>query len=249
MSRMARRSVPCTPAPAGSGWPGMNNVTAEEFSRIGNGQPISRKHAFAQIHVRSFWINDYATTGHTRLTFFSGGTVTNGSAQTNLPTGIYADDRPMWLTGLVVTPVDFTSAGARNVADSATAGSVWDNASQAAVRRFSELRTIMQAGRLTLKVADRQIFETCGLDKFPAGGGLMCENIQYTQAAAALGGVAAWSNGLPVAGNTFRFPRPYPVLPGKPIRVDLEWAQALVINVAAGMKVELIGESVQPLNQ
>jgi hypothetical protein len=119
----------------------------------------------------------------------------------------------------------------------------------AALRRFSEIRTIMQAGKLTLRVADRVIHEGHDLTSYPQGGGFCADAAQFGLAVAAASSLAVYSNGAPVAGNRFALPRPYPILPGKPIRVELEWNSLLAITVALGLKVTLCGESVQPLNQ
>lgn len=232
----------------GSIWPGMHPITADEFTRVGRGQPIQRANQFAQLHVRYFSIQDYATAGTTNLVFFNGSTNTN-AAHTNLPQGDLPADRPFWLTHILVSPLDVSSAGARLVAESATAGASFDTASFAAIRRFSEIRSILQAGKLTLRIADRVIHEGHDLTSYPQGGGFCADAAQFGLAAAAASSAVVYSNGAPVASNRFALPRPYPVLPGKLIRAEMSWGSALAITVALGLKLTLCGESVQPLNQ
>jgi hypothetical protein len=84
---------------------------------------------------------------------------------------------------------------------------------------------------------------------FPTGGGFAVDAIQLNQASAAAGQQCVWNNGLPLATNVFKFPRPYPLLPGKQIKVNLKWPSLLTLTTTTALKVELMAEQVVPLNQ
>lgn len=217
-------------------WPGMTQETAKEFVRIGRGMPISQPNIFAQLHVRYYHQQAYNTSGVTQLTYFN---VPASEHVCNLGNGLAADERPFWLTGMTITAQDLTSAGAAD-------GSSIDAAAVTPGTRLESWRKILSAGLAQVYVADRLIHEGQDLTKYPTGGGIdSAVTFNTTTAAGAL-----WNNGIPHAGNTFRFPRPYPVLPGKNVRVLLKWQSLLAIAANAGrIKVELIGESVAPLNQ
>lgn len=224
-------------APSGANiWPGITEATAREFVRVGRGQPISAPNTFAQLHVRYYHQQAYATTGHTLLTFFNVGA---SEHVCNLGNGLAPDERPFWATGISITAQDLTAGGA--VSGTSSSATVTTG-----IGRLEEWRGILSAGLLQFYVADRLVHEGQGLDKYPTGGGAHVDG-----AATGLtgGAVVNWTNGVPHAGNLFKFPRPYPILPGKSVRVFLKWQSLLTITTAGRIRVELIGESVAPLNQ
>jgi hypothetical protein len=214
----------------------MTAETAKEFVRIGRGQPISQPNIFAQLHVRYYHQQANAVAGQSQLTFFN---VASSEHVCNLGNGLAADERPFWLTGMAITAQDLSSAGAAS-------GSSIDVAATVPFTRLEEWRKIFTAGLAQVYVADRLIHEGQDLTKYPSGGGID----SAVGVAVTTGAAASWNNGIPHAGNTFRFPRPYPILPGKAVRVLLKWQNLLTIATNGGrIKVELIGESVAPLNQ
>lgn len=222
-------------------WPGLTEATAREFVRVGRGQPISQPNVFAQLHVRYYHQQALGTSGSTLLTFFN---VPNAEHICNLGNGIAPDERPFWCTGISVTGQDLTAGGALSGFASAKADTT-------NIDRVEEWRRILGAGLLQFYVADRLVHEGQGLDKYPTGGGV---HVDGAATGLTTGVVANWTNGVPHSGNLFKFPRPYPVLPGKAVRVLLKWQSALGFatpGTAAGgrIRVELIGESVAPLNQ
>lgn len=218
-------------------WPGLSGETDKQFTLLYQRKQISAIQQYAQRHERYYHVVDYATTGHTSLTFFNVG-ATNDVC--NMNNGEVPTERPMLLTGLCITPQDLTSAGARSGAQYAT--------SAAPLTRYEEWRSILQAGRVVISIADRPIFEAQDLTHFPSDGGLCNFSAVSTQATAALGSLVSYNNGAPIAGNRHRFPAPWPILPQKKITVTLYWSQVLTITTAGRIKVELVGESVAPLN-
>lgn len=232
-------------APSGANiWPGITEATAREFVRVGRGQPISAPNTFAQLHVRYYHQQAYAETGVNLLTFFN---VPAAEHVCNLGNGLAPDERPFWCTGISVTAQDLTAAGAKS-------GSTFAAATTNAPTRADDWRQVLAAGLLQFFVADRLIHEGQGLDKYPTGGGLHVDGASVSTTASATSMAAAnWTNGVPHAGNVFKFPRPYPVLPGKSCRVLLKWNTLITLSAPATtpgrIRVELIGESVAPLNQ
>lgn len=225
-------------APSGANiWPGITEATAREFVRVGRGQPISAPNTFAQLHVRYYHQQAYATTGLTQMTFFN---VPAAEHVCNLGNGLAPDERPFWCTGITVTAQDLSAAGAVQGVASATGATT-------AIDRMEQWRGILAGGLLQFYVADRLIHEGQGLDKYPTGGGIAADGVAT---GLTTGAASNWTNGVPHAGNVFKFPRPYPILPGKACRVLLKWQSLLTITTNAGrIRVELIGESVAPLNQ
>lgn len=241
MSRAGTPSAIALKAPApraAVSWPGLTPATSQEFSRIGRGLPVSEANKYAQRQERYYHILDYATGGATLLTFFNVG-ATDGVC--NLNQGEVPNERPFWLHGLSVTWQDFTAAGARS-------GKQLDGAAITSIARAEEVRTILQAGLLKIQVGDRPIFEAQDLTHFPSDGGFYVSAGFVSYASATAGSIAPFNNGEPIAGNRFEFRRPWPVLPGKRIRIDLSWLSALSVTTAGRIKIELIGESVVPLN-
>lgn len=244
MSRVAVSSVaPVVRAPSNV-WPGMSAAVGQEFSRIGQGLPVSRPNLFQQKHERYYHCVDYATGGHQQLTFF---TAQQQDHITNLPAGEVPTERPMWLTGICITFQDLTalSSGSPSVARS---GAQMSASAITSIARAEEVRSILQAGLLKLTVADRVVHESQDLTHYPSDGGFYVHSGFVGFASATNASIAPYSNGEPIAGNRFRFPQPYAILPGKKLRVDLFWQTALSISTAGRIKVELVGESVWSLN-
>ncbi len=231
-----RRTTAAQVAQAANVWPGMTAATAAQFTRIGRGLPISKPNQFAQIHVRYYHQQTYAAAGQTQLTFFQA----NASEHvTNLNNGLTPDERPFWLTGITCTLQFLTSAGAASTVQPFSADTVASVA-------FQQMSNAMAAGLLQLYVGDRLVHEGQGLDKYCADGG----SWTAPSSALAANNVVPYNNGLPVAGNRFKFPAPYPILPGKPVKVLAKWQAAYAITgaTACRLRVELVGESVMPLN-
>lgn len=219
-------------------WPGMTLATSVQFTRVGRGLPISKPSQFAQVHVRYYHQVDYGTGGHTSLTFFNAGAQDHVS---NVNNGTIPDERPFWLTGVCISWQDLTAAGARSGVQIAS-GNI------NAYARAEEVRTILNAGLFNLTVGDRKIIEAQDLTHFPADGGFHVGGVSISHAAATASAAVPFNNGAPIAGNRFRLPAPYPILPGKPIRGLITWPQALSVTVAGRLRVELVGESIMPLN-
>lgn len=222
-------------------WPGLSPATAQEFSRIGQGLPILNVNKFYQEHSRFYAVQDYGTAGHTSLTFFANQQAQDGVC--NLGQGEISIENPFWLTGICITFQDLTAAGARSgaQADAAAAGTP--------LTRFEQIRTILQAGLLKLQIAGRPVFERQDLTGFPQDGGYVASTALNTFAAATNSSLVACTNGVPLAGNRFQFTKPLAVLPQKRVRVDCLWQSALSITTAGRLKVELVGETLKPLNQ
>ena len=237
-------------APSGANiWPGITEATAREFVRVGRGQPIAAPNTFAQLHVRYYHQQAYAEAGTNLLTFFN---VPAAEHVCNLGNGLAPDERPFWCTGITVTPMDLTAPGAKSgsiVTGQTSAGNNIDSATRA-----NDWRQVLAAGLLQFYVADRLIHEGQGLDKYPTGGGLHVDGAAYgTSNTTTTSSIVNWTNGVPHAGNVFKFPRPYPVLPGKACRVLLKWNTLITLSAPSAtpgrIRVELVGESVAPLNQ
>lgn len=218
-------------------WPGMTLATSVQFTRIGRGLPISRPNQFAQIHARYYHVVDYGTSGSTQFNFFNAGA---SEGVTNLNNGLVPDERPFWLTGVCITVQDLSAAGADSGVKYA--------ADATSLTRAQQINQILAAGLFQLRVADRLILDVQDLTHFPSDGGLFVGANISTQATAALGSAVWWNNGSPMAGNRFRLPAPYPILPGKPIAASIKYQSAKSITTAARVKVELVGESIMPLN-
>jgi hypothetical protein len=219
-------------------WPGISGSTANEFNRIYRKQPVSNPAKFAEKSERYYHVVDYATTGHTMLTYFNAAKVDHVC---NISQGEIENERPFLFDGLCLTFQDLTAAGARS-------GSQLDTASIAAATRAEQVRSILQAGLIKVYVGDRPIFEAQDLTHFPSDGGFDVGAASISFASATASSLVPYSNGAPVAGNRFKFDRPWPVLPGKRLKVELLWQTALTIAVAGRIKVELVGRSVAPLN-
>lgn len=228
---------PSTAARIANVWPGMTLATSVQFTRIGRGLPISRPNQFAQIHARYYHVVDYPTTGASIFNFFNQGA---SEGVTNLNNGLVPDERPFWLTGVCVTVQDLTAAGADSGAKYA--------ATAAPLTRAQEINQILSSGLFQLRVSDRMILDVQDLTHFPSDGGVFVGSNVSTQATAALGSAVWWNNGSPMAGNRFRLPAPYPILPGKPISAQIKFQALKTITTAARVKVELVGESIMPLN-
>lgn len=232
-------------APSGANiWPGITEATAREFVRVGRGQPIAAPNTFAQLHVRYYHQQAYAESGTNLLTFFN---VPAAEHVCNLGNGLAPDERPFWCTGITVTAQDLTAAGAKS-------GATFAAATTAPATRADDWRQVLAAGLLQFYVADRLIHEGQGLDKYPTGGGLHADGVSLSTTATTTSmATANWTNGVPHAGNVFKFPRPYPVLPGKACRVLLKWNTLVTLSAPATtpgrIRIELVGESVAPLNQ
>lgn len=225
-------------AAAGSVWPGLSPGTAREFTRIGRGLPIQSINTFYQKHERYYHVLDYLVTGHNTLTFFNEKAV---DGITNLQNGEVPTERPFWLTGVCVTFQDLTAAGARS-------GAQLSSTATTSIDRAEQVRSIIHAGLLKLNVGDRPVLDTQDLTHFPSDGGMYVQASFASFAAATNSSMCPYTNGVPIAGNRFKLPQPYPVLPGKRISCVLNWQQALSITTAGRIKVELVGESVIPLN-
>jgi len=237
MSRLPTRMPSAAQQAANANiWPGMTAATAAQFTRIGRGLPISKPNQFAQVHVRYYHQQTYAAAGQTQLTFFQVGATEH---VTNLNNGIAPDERPFWLTGLTCQFQFLTSGGAASTAQPFSADTVASVA-------FQQISNAMAAGLLQLYVGDRLIHEGQGLDKYCADGGAWSS----PSSALASNNVVPYNNGMPLAGNRFKFPSPYPILPGKPVKLTCRWQTAYAITglTAARLRVELVGESVMPLN-
>jgi hypothetical protein len=238
MSKMMSSVAAVAAMSAAAVWPGLSTQTAAEFTRVGRGLPIAKPNVFAQRHERYYHILDYAVGGHTNQTYFNVGA---NDGVCNLNNGEIPTERPMWLTGLCITFQDLTAAGARSGAQLSVSATT-------AATRAEEVRSILQSGLLKISIGDRPIFEAQDLTHFPSDGGFYLAAGGLTFSAATNSSIAQYNNGEPIAGNRFQLPRPWPVLPGKRIRVDLIWPQALAISTAGRIKVELVGESVVALN-
>jgi hypothetical protein len=223
---------------AANQWPGMTKDTSAQFTRVGRGLPISRPNQFAQVHQRLYHVLDYATGGATQLNFFAANMAQHVC---NVNNGMLPDERPFWLTGVCVTFQDATAAGVRS-------GNQLNAAAITSLARAEEVRTILQCGLLSLSVADREILHVQDLTHFPSDGGYHVSAAAVSYASATAGSVATGNNGEPIAGNRFRLPQPYAILPGKIISCKLLWQSALSITTAGRIKVELVGESIMPLN-
>jgi len=242
------KSVTLT-APSGANiWPGITEATAREFVRVGRGQPIAAPNTFAQLHVRYYHQQAYGESGTTLLTFFN---VPAAEHVCNLGNGLAPDERPFWCTGISITASDLTAAGAKSgsIVSTVATGVTVD-----AATRANDWRQVLSSGLLQFYVADRLIHEGQGLDKYPTGGGLHMDGAGLSTTNTTTNAVLTnWTNGVPHAGNLFKFPRPYPVLPGKSCRVLLKWQAAVSLSAPSTtpgrIRVELIGESVAPLNQ
>lgn len=236
------KCAPSAAAKVANLWPGMSGPTSIQFTRLGRGLPISRPNQFAQIHSRYYHQQAYNTAGVSQLTFFNVGASEHVS---NMNNGVVPDDRPFWLTGLCVTFQNLTAAGAASGGINAA-----DDLSTMATRA-DEVRKILEGGLLQLRIGDRMILETQDLTHFPSDGGfyVSAAGQGVPAAGAGKGAFVNYTNGEPISGNRFRFPAPYPVLPGKPVSVILKWQSLLTITTNAGrIKVELVGETVSPLN-
>lgn len=219
-------------------WPGMTLETGIQFSRIGRGLPVSKPNQFAQVHVRYYHVVDYGAAGDTQFTFFN---AAQSDHVTNVNNGQIPDERPFWLTGICITPQDLTAAGARS-------GTQLSAAAITAFARAEEIRTILQGGLFQLFLGDRKIVEAQDLTHFPSDGGPFVSSAAISFAAATNASAAPINNGEPVAGNRFRLPAPYPILPGKTIKALVSFKSLLTITTAMRLKVELVGESILPLN-
>lgn len=220
-------------------WPGVTAETAQEFTRIGRGLPVAQPNKFYQREERYYHVLDYATTGHTTLTFFS--TANQQDGVCNLNRGEVPTERPCWITGIGITPQDLTAAGARSGAQ-LTASAI------TAFARAEEIRTILQAGLLKLMIADRPVHEAQDLTQYPQDGGFSVGATSIAFATATNASAVPFTNGVPIAGNRMRFQAPIPLLPGKQVRLDLLWSQVLTVTTAFRIKVTLFGQSVQALN-
>lgn len=216
-------------------WPGMTAATAIQFSKLGNGGKITKPNSFVQKHERYYHQVAYAAAGQTQLNFFNVGA---SEHVCNLNQGLVPDERPFWLTGVCVTFQDLTAAGAED-------GATHHATSLASIAlRASEIRKVLMSGLLQMRVADRLILDVQDLTHFPSDGAFNVASVAGPTAA-----LVSYSNGLAVAGNRFRLPAPYPILPGKPVSIALKWAAVQSITTNGGrVKVELVGESVLPLN-
>lgn len=230
-------------AAVSNGWPSMTPATGKEFSRIGMGLPVSDPSVFAQIHQRFYHAVDYATGGTTQINFFANqGKVDHVC---NINQGILPDERPVWITGVCVTPQDLT-AQAGGVPSVARSGVAISANATTGFTRSEEWRTILQAGLLKLSISDRLILDAQDLTQFPQDGGFYANiGVSTSVAATTVGGVA-YCNGQPLAGNRFMFGRPYAVLPGQQISASIFFQQALTITVAGRLKLTLVCESIAP---
>jgi hypothetical protein len=227
-----------TAAIAATLWPGISGATAAEFNRIYRKQPVSNPSKFVERSERFYHIVDYATTGHTALTFFN---AAKNDHITNLNNGEIEAERPFLLDGICVTFQDLTAAGARSGAQISTSAIT-------SATRAEEVRSILQAGLLKLSVSDREAFQAQDLTHFPSDGGFDIGAASISFATATASSIVPYSNGAPVVGNRFKLDRAWPVLPGKRLKVELLWPQLLTITAAGRIKVEVVGRSVQPLN-
>lgn len=222
-------------------WPGLTEETAQEFARIGRGQGVSNVNKYAQVHVRYYHqVAVTSPTSPTQLSFFNVGAQEHIC---NLNNGLAPDERPYWLTGICVAWQDLTAAGGAgqvNIGAGVATGGPFNQAEQ--------VKKILEAGLLQLRVGDRQIFEAQDLTHFPSDGGFCVYSLQANQAAAANMISAPYNNGAPFAGNRFRFPAPYPILPGKAVGVQLKWQTGLNLTTTGRIRVELVGESILPLS-
>lgn len=221
-----------------NGWPSLTAATSEQFARIGRGLSVSNPNQFAQIHMRLYHIVAYGTGGSTQLNFFNVGAQQHIC---NVNQGVLPDERPFWLTGLCVTWQDLDATGARS-------GNQLNAAAITSYARAEEVRTILQAGMVTLKIQDRLVLETQDLTHFPSDGGFHVSSSGISFASATASSAATFNNGEPLAGNRFKFPQPFAILPGKSIACTLNWQTALSVTTAGRIKVELVGESLAPLN-
>lgn len=236
MSRLPAR-MPRPGANAANVWPGMTAATAAQFTRIGRGLPISKPNQFAQIHVRYYHQQTYAAAGQNQLTFFQ---VNASQGICNLNNGVTPDERPFWLTGICVSYQFLTAGGAASTLQPYSTGVLGGVG-------YNEINQALQGGLLQLYVGDRLVHEGQDLTKYPSDGGTWTAPATNSATTASITPI---NNGMPVAGNRFKFPAPYPILPGKPITVFLRWLAAVAITgaTAGRIKVELCGESIMPLN-
>jgi hypothetical protein len=249
MSRIAQQAAAAA-AMAGaavsmaSGWPGMSPETSRQFTRLGANLPVDDVNKFVQTHKRYYHVVDYATTGHTSLTFF------NAPKQDhicNLQNGSIPEEQPVWCTGLCVTWQDLTALSSGS--PSVTRSGVFSSASATTpFTRAEEVRTILQAGSLYLQISGREVLDVQDLTHFPSDGGAFAPATSISFAAATNAGSSILLNGAPIAGNRFRFTAPWAILPGQVVKCVLSWQTALSVSTAGRFKVELVCEQVSPRN-
>lgn len=229
---------------AASGWPGMSPDTSAEFTRIGMGLPVSNANKFVQATKRFYHVVDYATGGHTSLTFFNSPKIDHIC---NLQNGSIAEEQPVWLTGVCVTWQDLTalSSGSPSVARS---GVQLNGAAITSIARAEEVRTILQAGLLNLQISGREVLDVQDLTHFPSDGGFFVPSAFVSYASATAGSAAPFCNGFPVVGNRFKLTSPWAILPGQLVKCVLGWQTALSVTTAGRIKVELVCEQVSPRN-
>lgn len=213
-------------------WPGITIDTGLELARITRGMPLQNPNRYKVVQRRFFHRQDYATGGHTSLTFFAN-TAPSDFVCNLQSTGTVGQDQPFVCTSLAVTMEHVTTAGAR-VAGAASSAS----GATTALARAEEVATIFQAADLQFFINSREEFRTHDLHNFPAGGGPDMSGATGLTT----GAMAHYNNGVPAFTNLNVLRYPVVVLPGQGIRVNLLWAQALSLTASSAIRVELIGE-------
>jgi len=214
-------------------WPGVSADTAAQLARVMRGIPIDEPNKFIQSQKRYYHRIDYATGGHTQLTFFNAAPadgVCNLQQQ-----GTVSQDQPFILTSIAVKFEPLSVAGAR------IAGAAGSNATALTpLTRAEEEATILAGGELQLTINSREWFRTRDLGNFPSGSG-----VDLAAATGATAGAAARANnGAPFFSNLNVMRAPIVILPGQQIRCNLFWLQALSLAASSALRVELIGEQI-----
>lgn len=231
---------------AGGLWPQLTPQTGEAFMQLAKGG-LPDPNRYVVVNSNYYHRQAYGTAGANQLTFFNT-QYTDGTC--NLQGNTVPTERPMLLQNVRLTVQDVDVAGARIAAGSAFLWSATASAtSPSPFLRAEEIRTILQAGRVTIRVGDLEIVNAFGLTRFPSGGGINADATSATNAAATGAYLGAnVNNGIPAVFNQYTFAYPVPILPGVPITFQINWGTLLTATTAGfTLMAELAGPSLIPL--
>lgn len=223
-------------ATTGNQWPNLSPATSDALSQLMRGQVPDPNRFFVR-PANFFHRIAYPQAGTASpLVFFN---VAATPFVTNMPQASQlATESALLLTSIRVTLETGLALDGSRVA----AHSLFLTTSAGATATIAEeVRTIMNAGYVTLKIGDR-IIDGYSLTRFPSAAGVDGFGALCGTNASPGGGVNA-TNGTPVAGNEYRLSVPLPVLPGKSIVGNVTFQSALSVTSAATViRMELGGQ-------
>lgn len=114
------------------------------------------------------------------------------------------------------------------------------------------VRWLTQAGYVTLKIGDRLHVEAAGVETFPAGKGYTIDTALAGTAAASNAQVHVGNNGVPHSSNSYELAPWAPILPQKPVTLQVQWqtlASGLILTaVDISLRAELDTILLSPAN-